>query len=379
MRHDLTADAATQPGTTPWITGTVRPAAWLIAALTALIVLAGCGTRPGPETLLPVANLPDTRANLTVLTATNRALSSIDPPLYGNERGAMSYEEYGLRVAPPAAGGSAASGLIAPDIKVVKRSRFGRSTFMEKVRQSQRAHDGSVILFVHGYNNTYQEAIFRLAGIAAESGVNAVPVVFSWPSAASVTGYVADRDSSAFARDDLTALLTDLAMDSPSSRVTVVGHSMGSWLVMETLRELRQTGRGDVIARLEVGLASPDIDLDVFRKQAQDIGPMTPPLTVLVAPDDHALAASARVAGGKARLGAIHVNDPQMQALARQAGVRLIDISALPASGRANHDRFLALATLRTPGTEDNPLQELRNTGAYVLGSAGRILAYGVR
>lgn len=354
----------------------LRPRGWLIPALTALMVLAGCATRPGPETLLPVANLPDRTANLTVLTATNRALATTNPPNYGSERSAMSYEAYNLRVARPA---GEANALIAPEIKVVERLRFGRPAFLQKLDQMQRGRDKTIILFVHGYNNTYQEAIFRLAGMAAESGVQAVPVVFSWPSAASVTGYVADRDSSTFARDDLTALLVDLTAGNPDSNVMVVGHSMGGWLVMEALRELRQTGRNDVISHLQVGLASPDIDLDVFRKQIDDVGRLTPPLTVLVSPDDRALAASARVSGGRTRLGALDVGDPKVQAMAEQAGVRLVDISALPANGRANHDRFLALATLRSPATRDNPLQELRSTGAYVLGSAGRILEYGVR
>ena len=355
------------------IAGALRPRLWALAALT---ILAGCATRPGPETLLPAAGLPEHSANLTVLTATNRALTTVDPPSYGSERSSMSYEEYRLNVARPA---GEANALVEPDITVVERQRFGRPAFLQKLREMQRGHDNTAILFVHGYNNTYQEAIFRLAGMTAESDIAAVPVVFSWPSAASVTGYVADRDSSAFARDDLAALLADLAASSPDADVLVVGHSMGGWLVMEALRELRQTGRSDVIAHLQVGLASPDIDLDVFRKQVDDVGRLSPPLTVLVSPDDRALAASARVSGGRTRLGAVRVDDPQMQALAQQAGVRLIDISALPSSGRANHDRFLALAALREPGTQDNPLQELRNTGAYVLGSAGRILAYGAR
>lgn len=351
-----------------------RTRAVLVAAFSALFVLTGCASRPGPETLLPVANMPDSSANLTLLTATDRALSSIDPPNYGSERSAMSYEEYQLRVDV-----SDPDPRKQPDITVAERRRFGRAAFLQTLNKMQRGRNGTVILFVHGYNNTYQEAIMRLAGMAAESRVNAVPVVFSWPSAASVTGYVSDRDSSTYARDDLTALLTDLATASPDSNVMVIGHSMGGWLVMEALRELRQTGRDDVISHLQVGLASPDIDLDVFAKQIGDVGPLDPPLTVLAASDDRALAASARVSGGKPRLGAVNPADPVIQAFAQQAGVRLIDISALPSSGRANHDRFLALASLRAPDTQANPLQELRSAGGYVLGSAGRILSYGAR
>ncbi len=353
-----------------------RACALLLVA--ALIALSGCAARPGPETLLPVADLAEQGSKITLLTATNRALSSENPPAYGSERSTMSYEEFSLHVALPAAGDLMRPDPVAqPDVKVAARLRFGRQTFLEKLGSLHRQRGSTIMLFVHGYNNSYQEAVFRLAGMAAETQIDVVPVVFSWPSAASFAGYVTDRDSSAYARDDLVRLLTDLAAASPDRQVLVVGHSMGGHLVMEALRELRQTGRNDVIAKMEVGLASPDIDLDLFQKQAGDVGRLTPPMTVLVAPDDRALEAAARVAGGRIRLGAVDVSDPQVQAMAERAGVRLIDISALPASGNANHDRFLALAALRMPGTQDNPLQELRHTGAYVLGSAGRILTYG--
>ncbi|MFP3398752.1 alpha/beta hydrolase, partial [Brevibacterium sp. SIMBA_078] len=53
-------------------------------------------------------------------------------------------------------------------------------------------------LFVHGYNHSYQEALFRGAQMAADADIDGIPVVFSWPSQAKVTGYIADKQSATY-------------------------------------------------------------------------------------------------------------------------------------------------------------------------------------
>ncbi|MGO8411564.1 alpha/beta hydrolase, partial [Rhizobium ruizarguesonis] len=76
-------------------------------------------------------------------------------------------------------------------------------------------------------------------------------------------------------RDALTDLLAALARDSRIGTITVFAHSMGGWLTVEALRQLRLSGQDDVFNRLTVVLAAPDIDVDVFQAQMQVIGPMT--------------------------------------------------------------------------------------------------------
>ena len=49
-----------------------------------------------------------------------------------------------------------------------------------------RAH-GKVLLFVHGFNNRFDEAVYRFAQIVHDSGAPAVPVLFSWPSRGAVS------------------------------------------------------------------------------------------------------------------------------------------------------------------------------------------------
>ena len=104
-----------------------------------------------------------------------------------------------------------------------------------------------------------QETDFRLPGIG---------VHFSWPSAAHPLGYTYDRDSVLYARDGLEQLLRQVSAAGPD-RIILVGHSLGSMLVMETLRQMEI--RSPAWAQRNLGgvvLVSPDLDVDVFRQQS---------------------------------------------------------------------------------------------------------------
>jgi len=84
--------------------------------------------------------------------------------------------------------------------------------------------------------------------------------------------------------------LKALADDRSVTDVTVMAHSMGTWLAMESLRQMAlQDGR--VSPKISnVILASPDLDVDVFGRQWIELGPRKPKFTIIVSRDDRALA-----------------------------------------------------------------------------------------
>ena len=43
-----------------------------------------------------------------------------------------------------------------------------------------------VLVFIHGFNNSYDEARLRLTQIVADSNFAGVPVLFTWPSRSSM-------------------------------------------------------------------------------------------------------------------------------------------------------------------------------------------------
>jgi len=127
------------------------------------------------------------------------------------------------------------------------------------------------------------------------------------------------------------------------------------------------------LKRRRVVLAAPDIDLDVFREQLAVIGPRSPPMTVLVAPDDRALSLSRLVADEHERVGALDVRDPRVAEAARKANVQVIDISSLEAADMFKHERFLQLAALypKLSAQGASGQSGLRQAGAFVFNAVG--------
>jgi len=111
----------------------------------------------------------------------------------------------------------------------------------------------------------------------------------------------------------------------------------------------RSLGRLDIIVPITEGrvvLAAPDINAERFRDQLQAIGPLKPPLLVLVSKDDGALRMSSLLDGGIARAGDIDVDDPVVREAALNEKVQVVDISKLAKHDDLGHDQFVSVAVL---------------------------------
>src|SRR5262249_35623193 len=140
--------------------------------------------------------------------------------------------------------------------------------------RAARGKKHKVFVFVHGFNNNFQESLFRITELQADAKIDGIPILFSWPSLGQAAAYEADKDAARYSRGYLKALLTTLSSSPAVSDVLLVAHSMGGMLTMDALQELRNEGKNQVIAKLgRVVLAAPDIDAQTFRAQVQTIGP----------------------------------------------------------------------------------------------------------
>jgi esterase/lipase superfamily enzyme len=111
-----------------------------------------------------------------------------------------------------------------------------------------------------------------------------------------------------------------------------------------TVEALRQIKIGERLPVGKVGavvLASPDIDIDVFKSQMRRFGRPSKPFFVVLSRDDEALAFSEKIAGGKERLGDYH-NDAELAAM----GAIVIDMSNVKGTGSMNHDKFVQLTEI---------------------------------
>lgn len=206
------------------------------------------------------------------------------------------------------------------------------SAFKRALRRA-RSGDGGLLLFVHGYNNTLEDAAFRMAQIKHDFGIEEAGLLFSWPSAGDPRGYVYDRDSVLFARDGFVQLMRDLHR-SGQRRILLVAHSMGAYLAMESLRQIALEGERELFATLEgVILMSPDIDPDIFRQQATVIGKLPQPFIIMTSQSDRVLSLSGLLTGRKPRLGRI-----EGPAAVKGLNVTVIDFTGFDDAEAGGHD-----------------------------------------
>ena len=119
--------------------------------------------------------------------------------------------------------------------------------------------------------------------------------------------------------------------------INILAHSMGNWLAVETLRQAKMKGHGDFNGKLaEVILASPDLDVTVFRTQLDVIGKLPRPITVLVSGDDKALALSTKLAGDVDRAGRVTADDARAIAAAKKYNLQVVDLTGVD-DGEGNH------------------------------------------
>ncbi|MCY1376094.1 hypothetical protein D9M69_635620 [compost metagenome] len=93
----------------------------------------------------------------------------------------------------------------------------------------------------------------------------------------------------------MESLFQYLAADEEVKEVSILAHSMGNWLTLEALRQMAIRNDRLPAKFKNVMLAAPDVDVDVFRSQIEDMGDQRPRFTLFVSQDDRALAFSRRV------------------------------------------------------------------------------------
>lgn len=183
-----------------------------------------------------------------------------------------------------------------------KQERFGDTdAFIDYIARNLKP-DQEIGVFIHGFNTTYPEAIYRHAQIAHDFDLVGPQITFVWPSEGKPLGYLADRDSIYIARDSLNRFLTRLCRRF-QKKVALAAHSMGALLAMKTLRQSVIGGNPLADRLASLVLISPDIGIEVFISQASLIQSLPEQVIIIVSQEDRLLRWSQRLAGGKPRLG----------------------------------------------------------------------------
>ena len=281
-----------------------------IVATVLLFALAACN-RPGELTYAPDA--PPVGARQEVFIGTSRAVDPETGRFGGGRVPVDSFARYVVQVPPDREPGSIEWPREGRDpdpmrhFLTVEEQLFDevgdfRAALTRTIRDLPRG-EREVIVFAHGFNTTFAEGLYRIAQLDHDLELPGVSVHYSWPSRGKPFAYLEDRDSAVFARDGYETLLNEIVA-AGAERIVIVGHSMGSLLTMEALRQIAIDGNRRVFNRISgVVLISPDIDVDLFHQQASRIGELPQPFYVFTSQRDRALALSSRISGQRERLG----------------------------------------------------------------------------
>ncbi|MDI5924390.1 alpha/beta hydrolase [Rhizobium leguminosarum] len=323
------------------------PRAALTGLLVATMVLAGCGGRPVGVMQAAGTVAPGT-SKVDLLVATTRAADDNPAVLFSGERGTgLAVNAVDVSI-PPEANRKVGQvqwpsrlpadplrDFVTVSVDPLDGERAGETWLKTHMPKSRR-----VLVFVHGFNNRYEDAVYRFAQIVHDSHADVAPVVFTWPSRGSIFDYNYDKESTNYSRDALEELLTRTAANPAVSDVTIMAHSMGTWLTVEALRQMA-IRNGHVAAKINnVILASPDLDVDVFGRQFASLGKERPHFTIFVSQDDRALALSRRISGNVDRLGQIDPSVEPYRSKLEAAGITVLDLTKLKGGDRLNHGKF---------------------------------------
>jgi esterase/lipase superfamily enzyme len=213
---------------------------------------------------------------------------------------------------------------------VVGRRNLDEASFQNELATHISGRVGSnrdVLLFVHGFNTSLDDARFRLAQIVTDARFGGVPVLFTWASSNNLLAYGSDKERATASRDAVENVIRDLSQLPGVGRIHVLAHSMGAWLAMEALRQNAIAGHPDLGGHLgEIMLAAPDIDLAVFKAQLARLGTAAH-VSIFVASNDRALSLSSRLVGDRPRLGALDLNQPETRSEVAGMGVKVYDLT----------------------------------------------------
>ena len=201
-----------------------RPGSRRLFAGLLLFLLAsvgGCDSHP-EGVLTPVQGTAPGASEVEMLVATTRSHSTTSPngvdftDEMGNE---LSFAEFVVSIPPDGKRKvgevlwpSSLPGNPANDFVVLGSEQLDLSQAKGIIEAgAKRAPGQKVLLYVHGYNTSFAEAVFRFAQIVHDSNAAIFPLLFSWASKTGLSSYDYDQQSVDLSRNALEVVLQSLS------------------------------------------------------------------------------------------------------------------------------------------------------------------------
>ncbi len=132
---------------------------------------------------------------------------------------------------------------------------------------AMQKRDGRVLLYVHGFRETFFTSARDSAQIARLSGLDIPMVHYSWPSQGEFLKYAADETNMYYNERQFRSFLTKLAQQPWTKEIILVAHSLGVRLAIPAIEYVdRNSSNADSSNISNIILASPDVDRQDFER-----------------------------------------------------------------------------------------------------------------
>ena len=235
------------------------------------------------------------------------------------------------------------------------------------------ANNGRVLIYVHGYRETFTSTSRDTAQIARLTEFKGPVIQYSWPSQGELFSYVVDETNMYWDERNFRTFLQSLAEKPWVKDMVVVSHSLGARLVVPSIEYVdRNAANQDSSNISNIMLIAPDTDLQEFEREI-GVTLLSPvrvaggrKLTVFVSAKDKAIALS-RTLHGYPRLGNPYCFNPftaaelkakrlpercyaenfRNPAFLEKSALRVIDTSDVSIGGSGHSDYLNSAAVCR--------------------------------
>jgi esterase/lipase superfamily enzyme len=273
-----------------------------------------------------VAIVPPGTASVTVFFATNRKVTGhgADVTDYSNNsRAGLSYGACQVSIPRDRRFGDFQTPFVRilynPAKHIVVTSTVvmtGTKFFFEMKTKLKNARGKEALVFVHGFNTSFEDSVRRTAQLAYDLKFEGAAISFSWPSyqlswlqkvpmlvpsdtvkraalGSSYNGAVENADLSVLT---LTEFLDEVSKKTGANTIHIIAHSMGARVLTKALNNLKESpGQGARTRFRQIVLAAPDINVEIFEQLANVFRAVAERVTVYASATDEVLKVSKMV------------------------------------------------------------------------------------
>lgn len=150
---------------------------------------------------------------------------------------------------------------------VVPLALSNNQQWWDDLAAEAQKREGRVLLYVHGFRESFFTSARDSAQIARLSGLDIPMVHYSWPSQGEILKYAADETNMYYNERQFRSFLTKLAQQPWTKEIIVVAHSLGVRLVIPAIEFVdRNSSNADSSNISNIILAAPDIDRQDFER-----------------------------------------------------------------------------------------------------------------